>query len=1402
MIITHCYKFFMVAVLILIGLPAYATRGLVSDYADPHPTTFQNQETFEDIKVKVVGGHIRITRIWKGTDWAWNEPWNDLTFRDLATTPPDSGEQSAPVEMLMIYRAGQVYRKISGSASVAKFENQLNQFITKTTTGYLWEDRNGNGIRYNLDGKIIGYYDRNNVQVYIERDSNGYITQVLDHNNNTALSYSYETIPGAEPLTNSAGQLYYPQRQTKLTDYSGRAISYYWNDENQLEKITDVRGKDWLIAYADDGSLLKITDPNGRATHYQVQLDGRFISRTNDDSVGEKYEYQYDKDLKQYVTTKIDTAGVVTETRHNSIGQVESVRRNGFFVLAQKHIASDNSQGGENIAKAYSSRVEYWYKGGRLVNIIRIGSPGQAFTQPDRIFNKFTSITDAQGNITRYEFDQWKNVLEIVYPDGTTNYFTWHPKYSLPLTAIDAKGTKTTFEYDANGNLLTLIEATGTANQRVTRISYDAFGQVKTFTTGESSANNTALATTTFDYDQYGNILQIIFPEGQLTKFGSYDALGNPGVLVDGRANLLPSSETYSWVNSYDASGNLLSSKNPYGTGETYTYDDTGDLQSVSQASGNQWQVASNTNGKPLTLTDPNNKITRFEYDKADRLVNSTDANGNKRRLVYEADGKISAMVDGESNLTKYNYSNNLIQSIQYPTYKEFFDYDNRNRIKTATQQANSRNYVRKLGYDKNGNAAEATDANDIATLYEYDVFDRVIKITDADQGITEFLYDARDNLLQVKDPEGRLTLYTYDKNDRVLAETKSGDQNTNRQRVYGYDANNNLTQTLTPEQEKTIYEYDRADRVVKKQVFAHKDHSKPLKVVNFQFNEKDEFTGWDQHVSAELPVSVLPTSDIIPLSEAYTYNNLDELESVTVNVGGFSKKYIYTYYPNGLKKSYTNPEGIIYTYYYNKNNQLIAVHIPNDGQISFANFFWYAPQTLLLPGGQKITLKYNDFLQVKERYLKDSTDQSLASALYEYDLEFNIKKITQGEGDFVFGYDNLYRLTSADVPDSLAINDENYQYDGVGNRTHLRESLGQSEQNQTLTYNEKNQLVATSNNASFTYNANGHTKTKNENGVITEYIYNHEERLIEVKRAGNLLATYAYNPQGQRVKKTANGFTTWYLYNENGLAAEYSATGQLLKEYHFHPQKTWMTDPLFMRTAANDLYYYHNDQLGTPQELINSTGQIVWQANYSAFGQATVTTNTIENNLRFPGQYFDAETGLHQNYFRDYDPGLGRYIQRDPIGFDGGINFYNYANVNPLVFYDMNGEFPVIFIYKFLEGVATDLAIQIALNSFKGNGLNCIKLDSLIIAGFTNIINPFSPFGSKGFLNTFLKGDTHRLVGLIKKSKGISGVKRHNRKYKKLFSRGYREMWWYLGIEGGSEVLENVVPDWRPWQQ
>jgi RHS repeat-associated protein len=110
---------------------------------------------------------------------------------------------------------------------------------------------------------------------------------------------------------------------------------------------------------------------------------------------------------------------------------------------------------------------------------------------------------------------------------------------------------------------------------------------------------------------------------------------------------------------------------------------------------------------------------------------------------------------------------------------------------------------------------------------------------------------------------------------------------------------------------------------------------------------------------------------------------------------------------------------------------------------------------------------------------------------------------------------------------------------------------------------------------------------------------------------------------------------------------------------------------------AKNTLLIVVNDHLGTPQMLVDKNNHVVWQAEYDEFGKADILIEEVEFNMRLPGQYYDKETSLHYNYYRDYDPSLGRYVQSDPIGLRGGINTYAYVYNNPIRHTDPLGLLP-----------------------------------------------------------------------------------------------------------------------------
>ncbi|MFN2310092.1 MAG: RHS repeat-associated core domain-containing protein, partial [Gammaproteobacteria bacterium] len=205
--------------------------------------------------------------------------------------------------------------------------------------------------------------------------------------------------------------------------------------------------------------------------------------------------------------------------------------------------------------------------------------------------------------------------------------------------------------------------------------------------------------------------------------------------------------------------------------------------------------------------------------------------------------------------------------------------------------------------------------------------------------------------------------------------------------------------------------------------------------------------------------------------------------------------------------------------------------------------------------------------------------------------------------------------------------------------------------------------------NATYTYNETG---SPAQSGDL-RYAYNTDQRPVEVYQGDRLIAEYAYNGFGERIKKVVHTPSkqpkiTYYLYDGHSLTAEADERGRITAQY------LYLNGRPVAKLEGRTIYAIHTDHLGTPRAVTDSDQNTVWQADYSPFGEAMIRTQRLTLNLRFPGQYADAETGTYYNYFRDYNPSTGRYQTSDPIGLRGGVNTYAYVGGNPVGLVDPLG--------------------------------------------------------------------------------------------------------------------------------
>lgn len=1205
--------------MVAIAPQAMAAAGIETLQLAPSTKRIGLDAHFVDLRVASFGDDLAISREWIDGEWVWNKAWRPVrsqgTPRGSAITGDGVGMvQPDPAPWYRAHDSVQKYKAVfdsrsgggAGTTYVLRAKADApGEHVELHSDGLIWRDRNGNWIKYAPeDVNQIGIYGGPRMSAYIHSygnalytnsfvlDSENRVQQVKDTFGNLLLTLSYL---GATDLP------------TRIEDYSGRAVGYSYNSDNQLIEVTDVRGQVWKYSYTEKGQPSSLEDPNGNATQYQYSNNS--ITVVSADQLKTVYRYEYDKAHDKLRRTEERPDGSVRESIYNN---------------------------GTNVPNT-TPRYER-YADGQLVSQ-RFGSQANP------------RIVDAAGEETVYEKNEYQKTTRVTYQDGTDEQWIHSSDGRYQRAYMDRKGVRTEWDYDDKDRVTEVRRAAGLPEQQTIRYSYP---DLQTRITTVLGDQYTPAATTTETFDQYGNTVSITDAEGHTASY-TYNALGQ--VITE----TLPSGAQYSYE--YDPAGNVSKVIDPLRRMTIYSYDGTGNLITEIWSNSATTTHSYNALNQKVGTTNARNETVETIYDRASRTFTFKDAKGAQTKVQMNAQGLPTVIEDPNGNQTQQTYDNDRLVSSQHPTFEQTYEYASGSRLKRITDHYDGKQSSTGLKVDPLGQVIEQTDANNNPEQRQYDSFGQLTEITDALGGITRLTYDVHGNLVKVTDPEGRETRFEYDGNGQVTAEERQPTPSQVSRRSYQYDADGNLATEITPNGEKAVYSYSSAGELVNVELFADQASATPKQTISLTYSDLGQLTSYDDGET----------------QGTYSYDDVGQLLTATTDYGPFAKSISYTYDAAGNIATYTNPEGVIYTYNYDDGGLIRSINIPGTGLIAFSEYQWTQPTRITLPGGSVIERQYDGLQRMASNTLMDPAQSALMTVLYGYDPVGNILSQGTEHGDYTYGYDSLNRLTKADYPTA---NDETFDYDGVGNRTgHNGDS--------SWTYNEANQLTHQSD-TSYEYDANGHLIKKTVMGQDTHFVYNSQERLVQVEDHNRqVVARYGYNPFGHRLWKEVGGERTYFFHNHSGLVGEYNIAGELIKEYQYTPKSTWMTNPLFQR-AGGSLYFYQNDHLGTPQRLMANSGQVVWEARSQAFGYVDEVQSKITNPLRFPGQYYDQETGLHHNYFRDYDPSLGRYLQIDPVGFRGGVNVYLYVYSNPLNMFDDAGTTPVHAIGAAAGGLAS----------------------------------------------------------------------------------------------------------------
>jgi RHS repeat-associated protein len=1027
-----------------------------------------------------------------------------------------------------------------------------------------------------------------------------------------------------------------------LAEKDGKRVNFSSNGKNSYLSDT-LSGKHATITQNPDGTYT-LVEKSGM--QYNFDSKGRLSSIT--DRNGNTLTLTYTGDNLTLITDSSGRETVLTYDENKVISVIDPAGRTTTFTYTGDYLSTITDSMGGTWTYTYDEN-------GKMLT--KIDPLGHVTTYAYDSEGRLITSQDPAGNTKAIFYDRVNQMVYVTEKNGAQWRYTYDSSLNVLLEVRDPKGNITTYQYDSSGNLISKTEP----GEITTTYIYDSKGNTL-------SQVDTLGNVTIYTYNEFGQILSVTDPDGNTTTY-TYNENGNLLEEIDARGNKT--------IHTYGPHGERLSTTDPNGNTTTYTYDQYGNLASVTNALGQTVTYTYDIMGNLLSMTDANGNTTTYEYNLRDRLIKEVRPDGGIITYEYDLAGNRTAIIDANGNKTTFTYDslNRLIKTTDPEGNTINYTYDPEGNITSMTIKDSSGNimtsttytydiYNRLIkttyadgtyteqSYDVLGNIISKTDENGNITTFTYDALNRLVSVTDPTGGVTSYTYDSRNNLLTVTDANSNTTTYTYDSLNRLIS-TTSPDTGTT---TYSYDPNGNLISKTDANGVTITYTYDALNRLTAIQF------PDPTQNITYTYDDTQY-----QNSIGRLTSMTDPSG-----TTWYDYDKMGRVIKETKQIDGLYYRTQYSYDLNGNLKTVTYPGGREITYTYNQLNKVTSVKETYYGVTkTLANNITYLPfgdMTSMTQGNGIVTTRtYNNRMHLTSLLTQNSELQTLNSFSYTRDNTGNITAITDNlepSKSKTYTYDAVYRLTTATGPWGTIT----YSYDPVGNRTSETTDTGST----SYTYTA-NQLTSTSGEKvfSFSYDSNGNTIAEN----TRQYIYNQNQRLIKAMDGSNVLGEYVYNGNGQRVKKYTNNGTrcTIYHYDQNGLLiAESTTTGTITAEY------VYLNGQPLTKIEDNNIYFYHNDHLGTPVLMTHESGSIVWEGEFLPFGEALSITGTITNNLRFPGQYYDSETGLHYNYFRDYKPEIGRYVEADPIGIDRGRNhLYVYVKNNPIKYTDKKGLFP-----------------------------------------------------------------------------------------------------------------------------
>ncbi|WP_316233816.1 RHS repeat-associated core domain-containing protein [Bradyrhizobium sp. SZCCHNPS2010] len=1007
---------------------------------------------------------------------------------------------------------------------------------------------------------------------------------------------------------------------TQVTDSFGRTLQFTYTPQGLLDSMTVPGGQVYRYTFLPRYPIVGRSGPDPLqmaadlfALEYVIQPDTTTSATDNP-----RIRYHYENASFPYALTGItNEAGVRYATwTYDAKGRVLTSEHAGG--IEHYSIVYDDAANTVAVTNPLSKVAVYHYtKDARGNNILAHieGQPSSNCVASDSFLaydtnNYVTDDTDAEGRVTHYVRDSRGNPTTITRAYGTaaeqSNSYNWHATLNVPTRAVEPGVTT---DYTWIGGLLTQVTQTDTTSQTV---PYSTNGQTRTWTytyttNGQLSSVDGPLSgsgdTVFYTYDQTGAVATITNEVGLVTKIMSHDGRGQPTMILD-----------------------------PNGVYTSLTYDAVGRLKSTTVDPSGLAAITSidyNAVGDVIKITRPNGVFLQYIYDDARRVIKVQDNTG----ATIESDR------DNLGNMTARRIKDpaGILQLSQTATYDEL------GRLLSFVGAAGQ---TWTHGYDRTDNEISVTDPRSNVFGSTFDGLNRLVGTTDEESNSVNVTRNGADEITAYTDPRALSTTYVRNGFGDVI-QRGSPDSGTT---TYTYNALSKPTQIIDARGVVTNLTYDNAGRLVTKQYPAA-----PTENVTYT---------WDDTTDGNKSKGRITRIQDASGSIDWSYNALGQVTQEKKSTGSVVYTVGYAYDLDGNVTRMTYPSGRIVDYARDALGHITDVTSrTSSATVALASNATYTAagplQSLTYGNGLTLIKTYDQDYRLNQLLVTDtSSGTDVINRQYSRSDSVNITDIidnVDGARSENYSYTPTGRLEHAAGPWGVL----GYAYDPVGNRIlESYDSRGTVTEQVTDYEAASNRLVDVTSNGTnvrtFSHDAAGNLIADSRSGTIYGYGYNNRGQLEELSLNSTVTADYRYDGlerMAVRTLRTASPpVTMHYVYDLAGhLIAEATAGGVVTREY------VWFDDmPLALAadldTAAPNLWYVHADHLDRPIRMTDNAKNLVWNAYFLPFDSVDAILGAATNNLRFPGQYFLIESGLHYNRHRYYDPTSGRYTQPDPI--------------------------------------------------------------------------------------------------------------------------------------------------------